>query len=81
MIDPQKKAKLLWQCRRGMLELDLILQRFTQNHLESLSDKQIEAFSALLACTDPQLYALLMEHEEAETHEIAEIVSFIVSQH
>jgi antitoxin CptB len=62
-----------------MLELDLILQPFTQNKLDMLSNPQVDALSELLACTDPQLYAWLMGHEEPSNLELAEIVTLIRS--
>jgi len=52
-------ARLKWQCRRGMLELDLLLK----NYLESrylLADRAEKArFSALLKLEDGELLAVL----------------------
>ena len=75
MISPQKKAKLIWNCRRGMLELDLILTRFIP-HLDSLTDVQVSAFEQLLATIDPQLYNWLIGQEQPEK-ELADIVTTI----
>jgi len=36
--------KIRWQCRRGLLELDLILEKFNQQHLGSLDPEQLERF-------------------------------------
>ncbi len=60
MIDPQRKAKIKWHSRRGMLELDLILGRFIENRLIRLSENQINAFEELLNCIDPELFSWLM---------------------
>lgn len=59
MIDTMEenfKAKMRWQCRRGMLELDLILLNFLDNHFDVLSNKQKSEFSELLNQPDPILY-------------------------
>jgi len=51
-----QRSRLYWQCRRGMLELDILLQAFYTSHGESLSDDDVVVFTDLLACTDDQLY-------------------------
>ncbi|CEK10603.1 FAD assembly factor SdhE [Legionella hackeliae] len=77
MITPLRKAKFLWQCRRGMLELDLILARFANNYLEKLTDEQLDAFDKLLGCIDPELYSWLMGYETPNDKDLVEIVEFI----
>lgn len=80
MINPTRKAKLKWHCRRGMLELDLILNRFVENHLDKLSDTQLEVFEELLHCTDPELFSWLMGYERPIDKELGEIVEYIKLQ-
>lgn len=53
--------KIRWQCRRGMLELDLILEKFIQQHLTNLDPEQLERFKELLAFPDNDLLDLVME--------------------
>ncbi len=77
MLTPAKKAKITWHCRRGMLELDLILQRFLTEHLDSLSANQIDGFEQLLTAQDPDLYAWLMGYEVPVEKELQDIVRFI----
>lgn len=77
MITPQQKAKLTWHCRRGMLELDLIFQRFMANHVDTLTDQQLDWFERLLAAQDPDIYAWLMGYETPVDKELREIVAFI----
>ncbi|AMQ27868.1 TPA: succinate dehydrogenase assembly factor 2 [Legionella pneumophila] len=76
MVDNREKSRLLWKCRRGMLELDLVLQKFIANEIDRLTENQLKAFDNLLTHNDPNLYAWLMGHEEPEK-ELLEIVSFI----
>lgn len=80
MINSLRKAKLIWHCRRGMLELDLILMRFAENNLDNMTEHQIEAFEELLTCTDPELYSWLMGFSSPMDSELTEIVEFIKSQ-
>lgn len=77
MISLARKAKINWQCRRGMLELDIIFQRFIKQSIDGLDEQQLVAFEALLNCPDPDLYAWLMGYEEPTEKEFLEIVSFI----
>jgi antitoxin CptB len=39
-MDPIEKNRLLWKCRRGLLELDIVLNRYLLKHPEdsTLSD-------------------------------------------
>jgi antitoxin CptB len=53
-------GKLRWHCRRGLLELDLILEKFNQRHLEALDAGQVARFKELLAFPDNDLFDLIM---------------------
>lgn len=63
-------AKLIWNCRRGMLELDLMLARFVERHLSQLNLEERLLFERLLEYPDPVLYALLMDQIEVEDEEL-----------
>ena len=52
--------KIRWHCRRGLLELDLILEKFNHRHLAGLDPEQLERFQELLAFPDNDLLDLLM---------------------
>ncbi len=54
-----KKDQIKWACRRGMLELDLILNNFVQEAYDDLKDHEKTTFQALLANSDPHLFGLL----------------------
>jgi antitoxin CptB len=56
-----KFGKLRWHCRRGLLELDLILEKFVARHLESLDAGQIAVLQELLALPDNDLFDMVME--------------------
>lgn len=48
----EEVRRLSWRCRRGLLELDIVLQRFSENHLASLSAQELLAFDSLLDLPD-----------------------------
>ena len=81
MIPASSKAKIKWQCRRGMLELDLILNRFVSEQLEKLTLKQVSAFEMLLNYPDPDIYNWLMGNEVPSEQELVDIVTFIQLQY
>lgn len=53
-------GRVRWQCRRGMLELDLLLRRFVDSAYSDLSDEERNAFVRLLEYPDDTLLELLM---------------------
>ncbi|MFY7697945.1 MAG: succinate dehydrogenase assembly factor 2 [Legionella sp.] len=79
-MDSSRKAKLVWNCRRGMLELDLILSRFIP-FLDRLTEEQFSAFEHLLTHPDPILYVWLIGQEEPNTLQEQEIVTLIRLYH
>jgi len=77
----ERKAKIRWQSRRGMLELDIILGRFVESHLEAMPEGELDLLETLLDNADPDLYAWLMAYETPSNKEIADFVTFIRSQY
>lgn len=53
--------RLLWRCRRGMKELDLLLERFARERYQREPPQMKRAFERLLALPDPVLVELLLE--------------------
>jgi len=48
----EEVRRLSWRCRRGLLELDIVLQRFSENHVAALSKQELLAFDGLLDLPD-----------------------------
>ncbi|MDA8383475.1 MAG: succinate dehydrogenase assembly factor 2 [Betaproteobacteria bacterium] len=58
--DPLSAAnRLRWRCRRGMLELDLLLAQFLDTRLGQLSERDLACFLNLLDRPDADLWAQL----------------------
>jgi antitoxin CptB len=49
-----------WQCRRGMLELDLLLNNFVEKKIDLLDEQQRQTFELLLSYPDQTLFDLLL---------------------
>ena len=64
--DPLRRARLRWRARRGLLENDLILERFLNRYEDSLSDDDVAALTCLLDLSDNDLLDLLLGRKEPE---------------
>lgn len=51
--------RVRWRCRRGLLELDIVLGRFIEQHYASLNKAQRAAFDRLLDMSDPTLWDMI----------------------
>ena len=58
--------RLRWRCRRGLLENDLILERFLDARGEAITDREIAALDRLLQLGDNELWDLLSGRQESE---------------
>jgi antitoxin CptB len=62
-FSPLSDAQVRWACRRGMLELDLIFERYYDHHLSRASLQERHSFEALLCEQDQDLYTWLVKRE------------------
>ena len=70
----QKQAesrRLAWRCRRGMLELDIVLQRFVAQHFADLSVAELGAFDEMLELPDNDFWGLLSSENISNTATMA----------
>ena len=70
--DPEAK-RLLWRCRRGMKELDILLERFARRELPNASAGQRSAFARFLDLPDPLLVDYLLGQVIPPEAELAEL--------
>lgn len=54
-----EQRRLTWRCRRGMLELDIVLQRFVSEQFGSLTLAEMEQLDALLELPDNVFWDLI----------------------
>ena len=60
-VDERERERLRWRSRRGLLELDLVLQRFWAPPGPELDAAQGRALAKLLAMPDNDLLDLVMD--------------------
>jgi antitoxin CptB len=66
--------RLRWQCRRGMLELDLLLEAFLEQHYPELSAQQQRCFIQLLSYPDPVIHAWCVGGETPQNDAFEELI-------
>ena len=64
-MDDRRLARLRWRCRRGLLENDLVLERFLVARGEGLTDDEVAMLDRLLDLTDNDLWDLIAGRTEA----------------
>ena len=67
--------RVRWNCRRGMLELDVVLTRFLDSHFERLSPQQLAAFNRLLDYPDNDLWDFVTGKQSPPDAVTARIIS------
>lgn len=67
-------SKVLYRCRRGTKELDLLTQKYAIHCFENASREERDAFTQLLELQDPQLYFLLVEQNRFDDPIVQSIV-------
>lgn len=77
--DASEIAKLRWECRRGMRELDELLLNYLANHYPSSSDAHKQAFRRLLDLQDPELLRYLLGKLVSDDELVADVVTRIRS--
>lgn len=72
-------ARLRWKCRRGMLELDLLLRDFLERGYGQLDTDAQRCFDRLLDYPDAVLLEWLMGRIQPTDKDVAELVQQIRS--
>ncbi len=68
MIDEATRLeweRIRWHCRRGLLELDIVLTRFLERHAGRFEGEELNSFKELLELPDNDLWDLVVGRAEA----------------
>ena len=69
--------RIRWQCRRGMLELDLLLNDFFDSTYSGLNTSERSAFAVLLSYPDQTVQRWLLGEDTEINEDVREIISMI----
>ncbi len=77
MPDLERYHHIRWKCRRGMLELDLILMHFLEHEYQNLNAEQKQVFERLLDEEDQSLYRWFLKQDTPQDKSLAAMVEYI----
>jgi succinate dehydrogenase flavin-adding protein (antitoxin of CptAB toxin-antitoxin module) len=73
-VDSRSIERLKWRSRRGLLELDLVFERFWAGAGSRMSEGDAAALERLLALPDNDLLDLVMGRTESPESELRDMV-------
>jgi antitoxin CptB len=73
--------RLLWRCRRGMKELDVVLERYVRPRVGQASVADRSTLASLLELPDPVLADYLFGHIPVSDPQMARLVENIRGSH
>ena len=76
-FDPVELKRIRWHSRRGLLELDLVLERFLAQRFDSLSPAEMSAYKALLELPDNDFLDVVNGKMDLDDPEIMHIVEIL----
>ncbi len=66
-----------WRCRRGLLELDIVLQRFMDQYYTQLDESGLEQFERLLALPDNDLWDLITARQVTTDGNLQQVLELL----
>ena len=71
-----QRSRILWRCRRGIREMDILLQGYLETHYDGASESEQNSFEALLDEADLDILSWIMQKTEPDKHyiDIIEII-------
>ncbi len=80
MVERVNKSRLLWACRRGMLELDILFMPFVDECFDDLSQADKLTFQRLLTHEDPDLFSWFMEYKTCPDATLVAMIDVILKR-
>ncbi|PTD97137.1 FAD assembly factor SdhE [Pseudothauera lacus] len=71
------RGRVRWQCRRALLELDLVFARFLDRHFDRLSDDQLADLDDLLRCDDYDIWGMVNGSKPCEEQRWKEMIALL----
>lgn len=70
-------ARLRWRCRRGMRELDELLQRYLEQRYPYAREIERRVFESLVELPDPTLLAYLLNQQTPTDPDLQHVITRI----
>lgn len=78
-MDARRRAKLVWRCRRGMRELDVLLTGYLEREFDAAKPEEQAAFERFLSLPDPEILDLLTGRMTAQDPRLQHVVERLLS--
>ena len=69
--------RIRWRCRRGMLELDIVLQGFVAKHYMQLDEIELRHFDTLLSLPDNDLWDMITSKKKVEDIKLQPVLQLL----
>jgi len=80
-MDQASLGRLKWRCRRGLLENDLLIERFFARHGNELTQRMGQTLTRLMDLPDNELLDLLLGrhdlHGDLDTPEMHQVLNLM----
>ncbi|SDW79909.1 succinate dehydrogenase assembly factor 2 [Nitrosomonas communis] len=73
----KQRERLYWRCRRGLLELDIVLQRFLDKYYAQLDEAQLNTFESLLLLPDNDLWDIISSKKEVPSENLKSLLKLL----
>ena len=73
----KERERVRWRCKRGMLELDIVLGRFVETRYAGMDEAQRAAFDALLDMPDATLWDMITGRASPQQKELDAVLAMI----
>lgn len=70
MADDAMKKRFVWQCRRGMKEVEFLLNKYLEELYDQDGAEQHALFARLLECQDADLFEWFTQRSRPEDREL-----------
>lgn len=82
MDDQQQEdlRRLRWACRRGMLELDLLFERYVNTEYLTAPESEQETFKNLLSEQDQTLFDWLVKREPCPNLQFVDLIRKLIGK-
>jgi antitoxin CptB len=75
--DSIELQRMRWRCRRGLLELDIVLGRFVEHRYATLNEQQRVSFDELLDLGDNDLWDMVTGNKELTQAHQREVLDWL----
>jgi antitoxin CptB len=69
--------RIRWRCRRGMLELDIVLQGFVDKHYMQLDEIELKHFDTLLSLPDNDLWDMITSKKKVKDIKLQPVLQLL----